>query len=591
MPLTAPPKSADPAPPSPSKAAEPAATPEETISFSCPQCDEKVQVAASLESKQTPCPNCRRIVKVPLRVRQEPKDWRRITPEVEAPAAAPPALAAAMATPGLAAALTRPAPTEEAEEPEAAEPVPASRRLLRGSLLAAGLLLIAWLGWHGWTWWSFRQQEQFILRATELVEGQDGLPPEASGQVFRAAGDFYLRAGRVADARGYFARARALLADGKTSERDAALIDLALSQANLGGSADQVEAGTRLSEAEAQGELRQTLQMIQLADARFEALRQLAPLLIRRGESATLVMLAAQAPPHESAEALALVGLELLRQGDREAATRLANQALERYALATAPPPPPEPMEPQPPAEEKPADPPPPPPPPPRVSAAALFALWFALGRQDELGQQKLHVIDRALWNAGYAQALALEGKPDEARQLVLTLPPGSDRLNALAGIAAAGLEAPTQPLGAFDDAAAIASQERLRLSDSWPLLRLVRLALAAGRLEQARQIADAILDPVLHGRARLEILRARLASSTETPDDTWIEIEEKAPARYVAREAVARRAAALGGPAASMVESWPAEMQPFGYAGIALARQCRRAADPYQVSTLSRFE
>src|SRR5438105_11285554 len=51
-------------------AAEPqAAAPEkpaETMEFVCSYCETKVQVAAELAGKQTSCPECRRIVKVPL---------------------------------------------------------------------------------------------------------------------------------------------------------------------------------------------------------------------------------------------------------------------------------------------------------------------------------------------------------------------------------------------------------------------------------------------------------------------------------------------------------------------------------------------
>src|SRR5262245_3993544 len=47
-----------------------------TIEFPCPMCDEKMTVSAELGGKQAPCPHCRRIVKVPMPVKQEQKDWR-----------------------------------------------------------------------------------------------------------------------------------------------------------------------------------------------------------------------------------------------------------------------------------------------------------------------------------------------------------------------------------------------------------------------------------------------------------------------------------------------------------------------------------
>src|SRR5260370_42380067 len=45
-----------------------------TLDFNCPQCDEPVQVSVELQGKQTPCPHCRRIVKVPLLVKKDPVD-------------------------------------------------------------------------------------------------------------------------------------------------------------------------------------------------------------------------------------------------------------------------------------------------------------------------------------------------------------------------------------------------------------------------------------------------------------------------------------------------------------------------------------
>src|SRR5688500_14588127 len=36
------------------------------VKFTCSWCDEPVEVAAELAGKQTPCPACKRIVKVPL---------------------------------------------------------------------------------------------------------------------------------------------------------------------------------------------------------------------------------------------------------------------------------------------------------------------------------------------------------------------------------------------------------------------------------------------------------------------------------------------------------------------------------------------
>src|SRR5437762_8059246 len=45
-----------------------------TINFQCPFCDEQISLSADLAGKRAPCPKCRRIIKVPLPEKSEPKD-------------------------------------------------------------------------------------------------------------------------------------------------------------------------------------------------------------------------------------------------------------------------------------------------------------------------------------------------------------------------------------------------------------------------------------------------------------------------------------------------------------------------------------
>lgn len=56
-----------------SAAAEPSS---QTINFTCVYCDAELKLPAELSGKQTPCPECRRIVKVPLLEKTGPRDWR-----------------------------------------------------------------------------------------------------------------------------------------------------------------------------------------------------------------------------------------------------------------------------------------------------------------------------------------------------------------------------------------------------------------------------------------------------------------------------------------------------------------------------------
>src|SRR5713101_2926960 len=61
-----------------SKSPAPPQASTKTINFQCPFCDEKISLSADLAGKRAPCPECRRIIKVPLPQSAEPKDWRKV---------------------------------------------------------------------------------------------------------------------------------------------------------------------------------------------------------------------------------------------------------------------------------------------------------------------------------------------------------------------------------------------------------------------------------------------------------------------------------------------------------------------------------
>src|SRR5262249_33539169 len=59
------------------KPAEQVADTARPIEFTCPMCDEPGSVAGDLAGKQTPCPSCRRIIKVPVPQKKDPTNWRQ----------------------------------------------------------------------------------------------------------------------------------------------------------------------------------------------------------------------------------------------------------------------------------------------------------------------------------------------------------------------------------------------------------------------------------------------------------------------------------------------------------------------------------
>src|SRR4051794_24073801 len=48
----------------------------ETIEFECPQCNETIKMGREFIGKNAPCPECRRIIRVPMPKTKDPADWR-----------------------------------------------------------------------------------------------------------------------------------------------------------------------------------------------------------------------------------------------------------------------------------------------------------------------------------------------------------------------------------------------------------------------------------------------------------------------------------------------------------------------------------
>src|SRR5207249_9311873 len=110
-------------------------------------------------------------------------------------------------------------------------------------------------------------------------------------------------------------------------ERDAALIDLAVSQIELGGEGKEVDNGERLSWKETPNELRQTLDKINSSEAKVLALHEVGRRLIHKGHQNVAALLAT-AVGNNHPDAPAVVGLAMF-PADREHAEKLARQGLD----------------------------------------------------------------------------------------------------------------------------------------------------------------------------------------------------------------------------------------------------------------------
>lgn len=627
----------------PAASAPPARTPEpakeaDIVTFNCPQCDEEVKVASNLAGRQTPCPACGRIVKVPQAIKQEPVEWRRTNELLAAATArledksAPSSATASAATRGP---LARPATAFVPEEAE--EPVSRAQKIKRLVAVAAGLSVLALGTWLTLQWMNVTRQQRLVARAVQAAENTEpktGLSKLAAAEIYRAAGEFYLRRDDPEQARGYFEKARARLLDApEPTERDAALIDLAVSQIELGGTPAEVDKEKRLEWSIVQGEVQQTLQLLRFAGARSEAIRAAGRQLVRKQQVPILVALARSLEAADQApQVLALVGLERLQAGDRQTAEALFEEGLHKLLAANLPPEPKEP-DPRPPEPKEPADgeaalkddsedeppdeepkqpdhnkpppegelPPLPPetkPPPPPPFPPAMVALGLALNKAERVSalrpQRGAPPAHEVAWVVGRAEGLAWQGNLEAAVSTAKSLAAPEERLQALVAVAGVVLENKSADTRLLEQAIQLAQRQlridkpvnslsieesaryRANQSVSWDLLRLVRLAHQAGLSDQARKLTTAMVDVPLRGRAQLELFRASLESSGDKAEETAADAVDKlAPAHALARLALARHNTRLGDSAIqTAVEGWPANQKPFGLIGIALGMQ-----------------
>jgi hypothetical protein len=549
----------------------PAPAEQATIEFKCYYCDEQVRVGADLAGKQTPCPSCRRIIKVPLLEKRQPKDWRKMDGRLPAGARSDvPVPEGAWDTSSVG--VSRQALVEAQVIPETRPRLTVGQWIKRGTAAAACILVIGGAVWMIAHSLALSRQNRALARALQYLEPADKLGPEAAAEIHRGAGEYYLRTsnrGTAVEARNHFQQARAAIlqaANIEPVERDAFLLDLALSQIELGGEKLEVENETRLPWEEANKELRQTWQNLTSSEWRTETLRQVTRKLLAKNQGSFAPALASLFPD-ESPELLAVAGLEMLRAKQEPLAETLANQALQNLAPQV-----------QPQAGEA--------RPPGMQSAPSLIALWLALGKPDkaaaaspapEAGKELSSVV-----LLGNVEGLVYQGKLDQARERVRSVTVPEERFPALIALVTAaddnGQAVAARP--ELEDAFNLMGAEwKNRPVPPWQLLRLARTGVNAGLEERVQAAARLIGHDATRGRMQLEVLRGRLAANKDRADESWMQIVDvNTPAHPKALELLARRNARLGTGSAMQkpVESWEAKLQPFGYLGIALGLQDR---------------
>jgi hypothetical protein len=542
----------------------------QTIDFECPQCGEQIKMSRDLAGKNAPCPECRRIIKVPVPKTKEGAEWRQkdnkplaARRDTEPPpegawesSRAKGVSAQALIEAGLAPKKRRPGLTRR-------------QKIYRGIYAGtAGVVLLVG-GLFAWSAWSQNKQGDLVEKAVKAAEDQ-AKSKEPAAEANRAAGEYYLRTGghESADkAHKHFGKARSLLSPASSQPGpavDLLLADLAVSQLDLGGSDVEARNGTRMKWGEVLKDVRSTREQIASPGGRLHAHRLIGRKLIALGRADDASTLAGVSPPapkpedkdnvdagYEGPEALALVGIELFRAGEKDKAATLAGRVAQPYAA--------------------PADNPGRPP----LSPSAV-ALCLATGKPEP--QPGKSEEDKGLQGAGRAAGRALKGDVTTARDVAKRLPPEA-QFRALVMLAevtgeAADVEAAAGLLGGDVKA----DQPGV----PWLIYRLATVATKLGGSERVMGLAVHAADPGLRDRIWFETVRMRV-DNTKGQADTdlggylgGLEREKVGPLfPALCREALARHNGKLDyNGTIKAVQGWDEAVRPFGTLGAVLGDQ-----------------
>ncbi len=524
------------------------------IDFTCPFCDAQVQFGAEDAGKRAPCPECRRIVKVPELTKQQPKDWRKMDDGLPLGARRPdqPAPEGAWGS-TAASAVSQQSLVAARAVPKGRQPMPTRRKVLWGAAAAGVLCLTGGGALIGYKWLARNREQQalqYVLDYAASDQARTQVGREGVAALHGLAGQFYLkskRPGSAVPAREQLEKALALLTTSE-GERDVVLLDLSTALVELGGDAAEVDNGSRLKWDEVHKELRAALMALRVPEARLEGLRIASRQLIAKGQPDRPEALAAALfmAPAERAEAQAVVGLELLAAGQKPRAEKAAAQALQVYAGEP---------ETQPPL------------------SAVVVALAVALNQQ--VPRPGKNAADEDAVVRGRAEGLAQLGQWAPARQQALQVANPEAKVRAFVTLAAAAVQAGAGGAEDAETALQLAETElKHRRDTGWLLLQLVQVASQAGVApEKMQTVAASIAEPELRGRAQLAVLRARLERDKQVVEEAAADtVEPRTLAHLLARAYLARHNVHYSSDWIKVVQGWPEPQKAFGSAGVALA-------------------
>jgi hypothetical protein len=537
-----------------------AAVPAGTIDFTCPYCDEALHLPANLGGKQTPCPECRRIIKVPMPAKKDVANWRQVEagPSL-ARRDAEPAPEGAWDSPARARTVSREALEEADAIVEEREPLTLAQKVRRGAYAGCAVLAVA-VGWLVLrSYWTRTLQAQALDQARAVVDDKaKKVSPEWAGAVYRGMGEYELRAGKAEDAANRLKKARALAraAGSNSADRDALLLEIAMTQVNLAAGVGMPPGSDRLPWADAATQWRQTLAMISSPEARLAAVREVSRKLIARKQWPLAAELArwlrdSLQPAAPAPRARAEPKDQKAPVSAQPAALLVALHRPDKAGVLIPPPPEAKKKD-----AKKPKD-------------------------KDEKDRPKADLVTRLIHEEGWAGRHQLS----EARAFfVKAKGHARERLECLLTVAAAASDAdqPGEAGACVEDALRlVGSLPKDEPAPAWTLLGFARLAVHLGKDAAAKTFTDALREPSLKAWVQLERYRLEAAKAENLPDESWRGAvpDKKALAHGLAFEAFTRLRARRGGGSElleAVEKADPPDVRPLGYVGVALGVQDR---------------
>ncbi len=451
-------------------------TPPQTIDFKCQWCDEELHLPIESAGKQIQCPmpECRRIIKVPMPKIEAKKDWRKMdrqgpaSARVNMPEELDNAWGSENTTRAREASLVQAGVIELPKKPV---------RWVRFSFITfcvIGLLVGAFLG--ALKLRTSNQQQNAIKEIEELVKGADPKikDPLLRAEAHRTLGLLYLREPKGANKSfPQFDGALGLVKfeigpDELAVKEQLFLIELALSQIELGGAGDDLLTRKKKPWGEVQTKLLvPTLQKIETSEVQVLALREVGTYLVKKDQKDMAIQIAGIFSNPDANEKKPLVH---------------------------------------------------------RQQIALVYAYGDDKTKEDVLPKKKPEPKDEQIDGnvlVGFAEGYARMSEFDAAFELA-SAKGGSanDRLDAYLGIAEVALQInkTDKALEAWEAARKIAETDKEAIVSPWHRLQLVKLAARLDKLTEAKEMADtfkAAPAPFML-RAHLEIFLAKCDKATD---------------------------------------------------------------------------